>query len=91
MGEGESSSAVGERALFVCTVVTTKPCCMPGWQECFSGVVVEMGQGTAGSQLQMLHNENDNSGKLGLQPSWIIFFLKHLLIFLTAVAFRWVV
>lgn len=54
----------------------------------FLGVVVEMGQGMAGSQLQMLHNKNDNSGKVGLKPSWIIFLLKHLLIFLTVVAFR---
>lgn len=87
-GGGESSSAVCERALFVHIVVTTKSCCMPGWQECFSGVVVEMGQGMAGSQLQMLHNKNDNSGKVGLKPSRIIFLLKHLLILLTVVAFR---
>lgn len=47
-----------------------------------------MGQGTAGSQLQTLQNENDNSGKLGLKPSRIIFLLKHLLLFLAVVAFR---
>lgn len=85
---GEGTSAACERALFVHTVVTTKSCCMPGWQECFSGVVVEMGQGTAGSQLQILHNKNYNSGKLGLKPSWIVFLLKHPLIFLIVEAFR---